>query len=99
MDSMNSPKADTLHIDPKLQARLEALAAKSGVSVIELAETVLRAHADTAEYTQGSMPSATKLAGMSTSERLRRHFTGIGLEEGELVLPERDMGREPPTFS
>ena len=44
-DSDNS----TVHIDPALKARLVALASRSGRTLDELAQSVLRSHADEQE--------------------------------------------------
>ena len=47
---MAHPKASAqVAIDPELEARLSALAARSGVSLSELAQSVLRSHADEQE--------------------------------------------------
>ena len=48
---MSDPKDDTLELDPDLKARLAALAARSGQTLPELAEAVLRRHADEQERT------------------------------------------------
>lgn len=42
-------KSQPLTIDPNLQVRLSALAKREGYTVSELAERLLRAHADQAE--------------------------------------------------
>lgn len=49
---MSTEKTDTLHIDHDLQVRLLAIAERTGHSVPELAETVLRSYADDAEREQ-----------------------------------------------
>jgi len=42
-------KNESLHLAPELQVRLRVLAAKSGRTLEELAENILRAHADEQE--------------------------------------------------
>ena len=46
---MTDSKNDTLEIDPDLKIRLAALASRSGQSFTELAQNVLRSHADKQE--------------------------------------------------
>lgn len=46
---MSDSKNDTVHIDPALKARLAALASRSGRTLDELAQSVLRSHADEQE--------------------------------------------------
>ena len=46
---MSHSDKSTVSIDPDLQARLTALASKNGQTVSELAEHVLRGHADQQE--------------------------------------------------
>lgn len=48
---MEDSDNDTLHIDPALKARLAALANRSGRTLDDLAQSVLRSHADEQERT------------------------------------------------
>lgn len=97
---MSTQTTDQIYLDPELQARLEELASRNGCSVQELAEIVLRAHADTAEDSQTCKQIAeatANLAEMTTFERFHRHFIGVDITGFE--LPERTPGREPPDFT
>lgn len=48
---MSDSENDTVHIEPDLKVRLAALASRSGRTLDELAQAVLRSHADEQERT------------------------------------------------
>lgn len=50
---MSTSKSPPLEIDPHLHARLGALARRSGASLSDLAESVLRSYVDAAERALG----------------------------------------------
>ena len=84
-----------LSIDPALQSRLEALAARSGVSVTDLALSVLRAHADEqerliAEFAEDEERWQRYLAGGQTVpfETVRGKLSKLATEAARKAEPQ-----------
>ena len=67
-----SEKNDTLHIDADLMVRIKALASKSGRSFADMAESILRSHADEEDR---------KLLELADDEQRWQHY----LSEGQSV--------------
>ncbi len=77
---MSDPKRDTLDIDPTLKDRLAVLAERSGSTFVELAESVLREHADAQEKTMAEYAE--------DEERWQRYLKG-----GKTISLETMRGR------
>lgn len=90
-----SEKNSTLQIDPDLRVRLKALASKTGRSITDFAESVLRSHADEEERkilerAEDEQRWQRYLAGGRTIpfETVRNKLHGLAAEAAQKAEPQ-----------
>ena len=88
-------RSQTLQIDPNLRIRLKALASKTGRSVSDFAESVLRSHADeeerkVLEKAEDEQRWQKYLAGGKTIpfETVRNNLHGLAVEAAQKAEPQ-----------
>ena len=89
LDNMTN-KTTSLNIDPELRSRLTSLAARSGTSFADLAESVLRTHADEQERMMDELAEDEErwqryVAGGQTIpfETVRSHLHGLAAQAAQ----------------